>query len=142
TTTGAPTTRPMRPASSSSMRCACALRPTCENANSSEGCPALRGRSPRNALCASGRTGLPSSPSSLLVRKDPSMSQFDNVSVVKKANVYFDGKCVSHTVIFPDGSKKTIGLIFPSTLTFNTGAPEVMELNAGACRVRLKGESG
>jgi hypothetical protein len=67
------------------------------------------------------------------------MSQFDNVSVVKKANIYFDGKCVSHTVLFPDGTKKTVGIIFPSSLTFNTGAPEVMELNAGRCRVRLKG---
>lgn len=69
------------------------------------------------------------------------MSQFDNVSVVKAANVYFDGKCVSHTVIFPDGSKKTVGVILPSSLTFNTGAPEVMETVAGACRVRQKGES-
>ena len=69
------------------------------------------------------------------------MSQFDNVSVVKAANVYFDGKCVSHTVIFADGSKKTVGVILPSSLTFNTGAPEVMETVAGACRVRLKGES-
>jgi len=68
------------------------------------------------------------------------MSQFDNVSVVKKANVYFDGQCVSHTVLFPDGTKKTVGVIFPSSLTFNTGAPEVMELNAGVCRVRLGGE--
>ena len=69
------------------------------------------------------------------------MSQFDQVSVVKKANVYFDGKCVSHTVLFPDGTRKTIGIIFPSTLNFNTGAPEVMEINAGSCRVRLKGEN-
>lgn len=69
------------------------------------------------------------------------MSQFDHVSVVKKANIYFDGKCVSHTVLFPDGTRKTIGIIFPSTLSFNTGAPEVMELNGGKCRVRLKGES-
>jgi uncharacterized protein YaiE (UPF0345 family) len=68
-------------------------------------------------------------------------TQFDNVSVVKKANVYFDGKCVSHTVVFPDGSRKTVGVIFPSTLTFNTGAPEVVEINSGVCRVRLKGES-
>ena len=68
------------------------------------------------------------------------MSQFDNVSVVKKANVYFDGKCVSHTVLFPDGSRKTVGVIFPGTLTFGTGAPEVMELNAGRCRVRLAGQ--
>lgn len=70
----------------------------------------------------------------------PQTSQFDNVAVVKKANVYFDGKCVSHTVLFPDGTKKTVGVIFPSTLTFSTGAPEVMELNGGLCRVRLKGE--
>ncbi|BCB28136.1 UPF0345 protein [Sulfurimicrobium lacus] len=69
------------------------------------------------------------------------MSQFDNVSVVKKANVYFDGKCVSHTVQFPDGTKKTVGVIFPSSLVFNTGAPEIMEINGGVCKVRLKGES-
>jgi len=68
------------------------------------------------------------------------LSQFDNVSVLKNANVYFDGKCVSHTVLFPDGSKKSVGVIFPSTLTFNTGAAEVMEVNGGKCRVRLKGE--
>ena len=68
-------------------------------------------------------------------------NRFDNVSVVKRANLYFDGKCVSHTVLLPDGVKKTLGVIFPSSLTFNTGAPEVMELNAGKCRIRLKGES-
>ena len=69
------------------------------------------------------------------------MSQFDNVSVVKKANVYFDGRCVSHTVLFPDGSRKTLGVIFPSTLTFTTRAPERMELTGGRCRVRLAGET-
>lgn len=69
------------------------------------------------------------------------MTQFDKVSVVKKANVYFDGKCVSHTVLFPDGSRKTVGVIFPATLTFQTGAPEVMEVNGGRCRVRLAGQS-
>lgn len=69
------------------------------------------------------------------------MSQFDNVSVVKQANIYFDGKCVSHTVLFADGSKKTCGVIFPSTLKFNTGAPEVMELNAGVCKIKLAGEN-
>ncbi len=69
------------------------------------------------------------------------MSQFDNVSVVKQANVYFDGKCVSHTVQFSDGSKKTVGVILPSSLLFNTGAPEVMEGVGGTCKVRLKGEN-
>ena len=70
------------------------------------------------------------------------MSQFDNVSVVKQANVYFDGKCVSHTVQFSDGTRKTVGVILPSSLTFNTGAPEVMEGVGGSCRVRLKGLDG
>jgi hypothetical protein len=69
------------------------------------------------------------------------MSQFDNVAVTKKANVYFDGKCVSHTVQFADGTKKSVGVILPATLTFNTGAPEIMETVAGACRVKLAGES-
>jgi len=69
------------------------------------------------------------------------MTQFDNVSVVKKANVYFDGKCISHTVVFPDGTKKTVGVIFPSTLTFNTGLPELLEINAGLCKVRLAGKN-
>ncbi|MBI3727844.1 MAG: pyrimidine/purine nucleoside phosphorylase [Burkholderiales bacterium] len=67
-------------------------------------------------------------------------TQFDQVSVVKKANLFFDGKCVSHTVLFADGSKKTVGIIFPSSLVFNTGVAEIMELNAGKCRVRINGE--
>jgi hypothetical protein len=67
------------------------------------------------------------------------VSQFDQVSIVKKSNIYFDGKCVSHTVLFPDGTRKTVGVIFPSSLTFSTGAPEVMEVVDGRCRVRLAG---
>ncbi len=66
------------------------------------------------------------------------MSQFDNVSVLQKANVYFDGKCVSHTVQFADGSKKSVGVILPATLMFTTGAAEIMETVAGRCRYRLK----
>jgi hypothetical protein len=69
------------------------------------------------------------------------MSQFDHVAVNKQANVYFDGKCVSHTVQFADGTKKSVGVILPSTLTFSTGAPEIMETVAGTCRVKLAGES-
>jgi uncharacterized protein YaiE (UPF0345 family) len=66
-------------------------------------------------------------------------TQFDQVSVVKKANVYFDGKCVSHTVLFADGSRKTLGVILPGTLNFGTDAPELMEVQAGQCRIRLAG---
>ena len=68
-------------------------------------------------------------------------AQFDGVSVVKKANVYFDGKCVSHSIVLADGTKKSVGVILPSTLTFNTGVPEIMEGVAESCRVRLKGET-
>ena len=67
------------------------------------------------------------------------MSQFDQVSVVQKANVYFDGKCVSHTVQFADGTRKSVGVVLPATLTFNTGAPEIMECVAGSCEYKLKG---
>ena len=52
--------------------------------------------------------------------------KIDNVSVSTQANVYFDGKCISHSITFADGSKKSVGVILPSTLTFNTGAPEIM----------------
>lgn len=67
--------------------------------------------------------------------------QFDGVSVVKKANVYFDGKCVSHTVLLADGARKSVGVILPSSLVFNTGAPEIMEIVGGRCRVRLRGQT-
>lgn len=66
---------------------------------------------------------------------------FSQVTVTAKANVYFDGKVVSHTVQFADGSKKTLGLIYPGAFKFNTGAPERMEIIAGSCRAKLAGEA-
>lgn len=66
-------------------------------------------------------------------------TQFSNVTVITKANIYFDGKVVSHTVMMPDGAKKTLGLIYPGTFHFGTGAPERMEIIAGKCRVTLDG---
>ena len=68
-----------------------------------------------------------------------STQQFDNVSVATKANVYFDGKCVSHSITLVDGTKKSVGVVLPATLTFNTGAPEIMECVAGSCEYKLKG---
>jgi len=68
------------------------------------------------------------------------MSKFENVSVDIKGNVFFEGKCVSHSVIFPDGSRKTVGVILPSTLTFNVSTPEVMEITSGTCRVKIGDE--
>ncbi|MDZ4744139.1 MAG: pyrimidine/purine nucleoside phosphorylase [Verrucomicrobiota bacterium] len=66
---------------------------------------------------------------------------FENVSVVCKANVYFDGKVASHTVQFVDGSKKTLGLIYPGSFKFDTGVPEVMEIISGETKVRQAGQT-
>jgi len=67
--------------------------------------------------------------------------QFENVTAVAKANVYFEGRVVSHTLLFSDGKKKTIGLIYPGEFHFGTDAAELMEIVAGECRVRLDGAS-
>ena len=66
-------------------------------------------------------------------------TSFANVTVDTKANVYFDGGVVSHTIHFADGSKKTLGLIRPGTYHFGTAAAERMEIVAGACAVVLDG---
>jgi uncharacterized protein YaiE (UPF0345 family) len=66
-------------------------------------------------------------------------AQFSGVTAVAKANVYFDGKVVSHTILLPGGAKKTLGLIYPGSYHFGTAAPERMEIIAGACRVTLDG---
>jgi uncharacterized protein YaiE (UPF0345 family) len=65
--------------------------------------------------------------------------QFENVTALAKANVYFDGKVVSHTILFADGKKKTLGLVYAGEFHFGTDAAERMDIVAGACRVRLDG---
>lgn len=67
--------------------------------------------------------------------------QFSNVTAIGKANVCFDGKAVSHMILFPDGSKKALGLIHPGTYHFGTDRAERMEIVAGACTVTLDGEA-
>lgn len=69
------------------------------------------------------------------------MKTFNNVTVDSIANLYFDGKVVSHTVHMPDGSRKTLGIIFPGTYHFGTAAPELMEITSGSCEVMLDGTS-
>ncbi len=68
-------------------------------------------------------------------------TQFNGVTAVAKANVYFDGKVVSHTILLPDGSKKTLGLIYPGKFHFGTDNAECMEIVAGHCTVKLDGQS-
>ena len=68
------------------------------------------------------------------------MSQFTNVTITKKANVYFDGKVTSRTVHFPDGSRKTLGIMMPGDYEFGTEAEELMEILAGDLEIQLAGE--
>ena len=68
-------------------------------------------------------------------------TQFVGVTVVTKANVYFDGNVISHTVLFKDDTKKTLGLVRPGTYHFSTGASERMEIVAGDCSVLVDGTS-
>jgi len=68
-------------------------------------------------------------------------AQFSGVTVHTKANVYFDGNVVSHTVMMPDSAKKTLGLIRPGSYHFKTGLAERMEIVAGECTVTLDGKT-
>jgi uncharacterized protein YaiE (UPF0345 family) len=68
-------------------------------------------------------------------------SEFRGVTAVTKANVYFDGKVVSHSILFADNSKKTLGLIYPGKFHFGTDKAERMEIVAGSCVVKLDGQS-
>jgi uncharacterized protein YaiE (UPF0345 family) len=67
-------------------------------------------------------------------------AEFRNVTAVPKANIYFDGKVISHSLIFSDGTKKTLGLIYPGKFHFGTDKAERMEIVAGQCSVKLDGQ--
>ena len=67
------------------------------------------------------------------------MSEFNNVTVVRKANVYFDGKVTSRTVKFADGTTKTLGIMLPGEYHFNTADKEIMEIMSGDLDVQLPG---
>ena len=68
-----------------------------------------------------------------------STEKIDNISVTTQANVYFDGKCISHSITLADGTKKSVGVILPASLTFATSASEKMECVGGACEFKLQG---
>ncbi|MFC2135235.1 pyrimidine/purine nucleoside phosphorylase [Bacteroidota bacterium] len=67
------------------------------------------------------------------------MSEFKNVTIIKKANVYFDGKVTSRTVLFEDGTKKTLGVMLPGDYEFGTAEKELMEILGGEMTVLLPG---
>ena len=68
------------------------------------------------------------------------MSKFENVTVIKEANIYYDGKVTSRTVEFADGEIKSLGIMLPGEYTFNTADKEIMEMMSGELDIRLPGE--
>jgi purine/pyrimidine-nucleoside phosphorylase len=68
-------------------------------------------------------------------------TEFVNVTIVKKANIYFEGMVTSRTVVFADGTKKTLGIMLPGECEFNTGDKEIMEILSGDLDVLLPGEN-
>ncbi|MCD7877720.1 MAG: pyrimidine/purine nucleoside phosphorylase [Cloacibacillus porcorum] len=69
------------------------------------------------------------------------IEKLENVTAIAKANVYFDGKVVSHTVYMENGDRKTLGLFLPGEYEFGTGDAEIMDLTDGVCQVLLPGSS-
>jgi purine/pyrimidine-nucleoside phosphorylase len=69
------------------------------------------------------------------------VDKFENVAILKKANVYFDGKVTSRTIYFTDGTHKTLGFMMPGEYEFSTGSREVMEILDGELNVLLPGQT-
>lgn len=69
------------------------------------------------------------------------MAQFDNVTVIKEVNSYFGGKVTSRTIIFPDGTKKSLGVMLPGDYEFGTDTKELMEIMSGELDVLLPDSS-
>ena len=111
---------------------------------STENVPYKKGRSLAFACQMFPFVRLPASPwAEMVLNSSKSMpaESFSNVTVHTKANVYFDGKVVSHTVLMASGERKTLGLIYPGEYHFGTGAAELMEIVAGECSVVLDGQT-
>lgn len=70
------------------------------------------------------------------------MTDFNGVTIVKKANIYFDGKVTSRAVIFPDGTRKTLGIMLPGEYEFSTDENEIIEIISGNLDVSLPGQDG
>lgn len=69
----------------------------------------------------------------------PVPTEIPGVRALTKANVYFDGGVVSHTLLAANGTKTTLGLIRPGAYHFATGKAERMDIVAGSCSVTLDG---
>jgi purine/pyrimidine-nucleoside phosphorylase len=82
-----------------------------------------------------------SHPHALPAPTGPTPAHFAGVTADTVANIYYEGKVISHTIHFADATKKTLGVIFPGTYHFGTAGAERMEISAGDCQVKVQGSS-
>ena len=68
------------------------------------------------------------------------MANIENATIVKKANIYYDGKVTSRTVYLSDGSTQSLGIMLPGSYTFATNEAEIMEMLSGELDIKLPGE--
>jgi len=68
------------------------------------------------------------------------MSKLENVTVVKAANIYYDGKVTSRTIELADGSTQSLGIMLPGEYTFGTNEAEIMEMLSGELEIKLPNE--
>jgi len=68
------------------------------------------------------------------------MSKFENITITKEANIYYDGKVTSRTVEFSDGEIKSLGIMLPGEYTFSTNEAEIMEMMSGELEIKLPNE--
>ncbi|MDY0401874.1 pyrimidine/purine nucleoside phosphorylase [Sulfurovum sp.] len=68
------------------------------------------------------------------------MTKLENISMIKEANIYFDGKVTSRAIMLADGTRQTLGVMLPGEYTFNTQEAEIMEMMSGELEIKLPGE--
>jgi len=68
------------------------------------------------------------------------MSKIKNATIVKAANIYYDGKVTSRTVELADGSIQSLGIMLPGEYTFGTNEAEIMEMLSGELEIKLPNE--
>ena len=70
-------------------------------------------------------------------KESKSMNNYENVTVEKLANIYFNGNVISRNITFQDGSKKTLGVMLPGEYEFSTQSKELMEIISGELDIKL-----
>jgi hypothetical protein len=68
------------------------------------------------------------------------MIKIENATIVKKANIYYNGKVTSRPVELADGNIQSLGIMLPGEYTFGTNEAEIMEILSGELDIKLPNE--